>query len=230
MATLSADLSAALGGDTSSAQFPVLPGLIVEDTEQLDGTITQTGISGREYRQTFQVTPRFRFTVRISFLRSRTGFLEWQALAGFVARVGVGLDSFTWEHPEDKSVVAHPFGRGDGSEVDFQLQRTIVPVASLPDPSVRFYWPTFGDGYCPVFALATTPSIYVGGVLQVVSTHYSLSSTGQVTFVSAPASGAILTWTGTYFWRVRIEGNVRTRRLLTQVWQGDSISLITVKP
>ena len=37
-----------------------------------------------------------------------------------------------------------------------------------------------------------------------LTTAYTVNSTGLVTFTAAPASGVAITWTGTYYYRVRL--------------------------
>jgi len=51
-----------------------------------------------------------------------------------------------------------------------------------------------------VYLPTGAPSIYVNGSLKTVTTDYTIGSTGIVTFVSAPANAAPLTWTGNYNW------------------------------
>ncbi len=230
MADLSADLSAALGDDDSRRVFPTLPGLVVEDSEQLDDTIVQRGLSGKQWRSTWSTVPSWRFTVACRFLRSSASLLEWQTMVGFWAAHGGRLDSFLWTHPDDSTVTAHPFGVGDGATTVFQLQRTIFPDAFLSDASSRAYWPTFGDGYGPIFEVDSAPLIYKAGSLQTLTTHYTMPGLGIVQFVTPPAASAVLTWTGTYFHRVTFGGGLSLKRTLDQLYQGGSVELLTVKP
>lgn len=73
-----------------------------------------------------------------------------------------------------------------------------IPTTSAAVTVNPAYWPTLGDGFDPVYALSGSPSIYVAGVLKTVGTDYTLSTTGLVTFTVAPASGAALTWSGSF--------------------------------
>jgi hypothetical protein len=47
-------------------------------------------------------------------------------------------------------------------------------------------------------------NIKKAGVVQTNPANYSISATGLVTFTSRPGAAA-LTWTGTYYWRVRFD-------------------------
>lgn len=56
-----------------------------------------------------------------------------------------------------------------------------------------------GDGTNTQFSLPwkpVAPAIYIDGALQTLTTHYTVTPGGAVTFVAAPVSGAVLTWTG----------------------------------
>jgi hypothetical protein len=77
----------------------------------------------------------------------------------------------------------------------------------------------------------STPLIYIGGVLKTTPTDYSIGSTGLVTFTSPPASAAVLTWTGTYYRRVRFEEqSLSAERIFSGLWEANSIPLLSVKP
>jgi len=85
------------------------------------------------------------------------------------------------------SGAATPMGlTGDGSSTQFQLARSIG-----------------GLGWDVIQNLNGSPSIYVNGSLKTPVTDYSVSSTGVVTFTSAPASGATLTWSGDFYFLCR---------------------------
>lgn len=58
-----------------------------------------------------------------------------------------------------------------------------------------------GDGASTLFSLPfaqVTPSIYIDGVLQTLTTHYTVTPAGVVTFVTPPGNGTVLTWTGNF--------------------------------
>ena len=67
----------------------------------------------------------------------------------------------------------------------------------------------YGGFIEPVQNLNGTPSIYLNGVQQTVGigNQCQVSSTGLVTFTTAPASGAVLTWTGNFYYRVRFSAD-----------------------
>ena len=74
---------------------------------------------------------------------------------------------------------------GDAVSTQFQLARTIGPS---------------GKAFDIIQNLQATPSaLRVNGAPQSLGTDYSLSSTGVVTFATAPALNAALTWYGTFY-------------------------------
>ncbi len=59
---------------------------------------------------------------------------------------------------------------------------------------------------------------------------YVISSTGQVVFTVAPASGAVLTWTGSYYWRCRFTHDIADfERFAANLWKFNRVEFITVK-
>lgn len=211
-----------------------IPGLKISmGREEVDDVKVVATQSGRECRSTWQTYPRYRYTLDFELLRSGAQ-VEFQRIVGFYSRHRGALDSFLFTDDEDSSVTAHPFGIGDGVTTDFQLQRTLVPSADLSSPASRSYWPAMGDGYEPVFELNSAPSVFKdtggGPVLQVLTTNYTIASFAVIRFSVAPAVGAILTWTGTYYRRVRFDSTMSTTRIVSTFWEARSIKLISVKP
>lgn len=62
-------------------------------------------------------------------------------------------------------------------------------------------------------------------------TDYALNSTGLVTLAAAPLSGASLTWTGAYHWRVRfMQDELEFEKFMWQLWQLGKVELKVLKP
>jgi hypothetical protein len=77
--------------------------------------------------------------------------------------------------------------------------------------------------------LAPGPQISVAGVLKTLTTDYAIDAYGNVTFVSAPASGAALTWTGSFYKRVMFDSpGVQQERLGAGLYSIPTIDLVTV--
>jgi len=170
----------------SNAVFPVLPGLTWDiPTSPQFNTKVHRAVSGYEVRAAFMTYPLWKFALKYEVLRDNAAFNELKTLAGFFnARQGQ-FDSFLYVNPSDSSVTASQFGVGTGTQYIFQLSRS------------------YGGYVEPVHNLNGAPSIYVNGVLKTLTTDYSISATGLVTFLSSPPNGASITWTGSFYYRCR---------------------------
>jgi uncharacterized protein (TIGR02217 family) len=92
---------------------------------------------------------------------------------------------------------ASPMGlKGDGVSTQFQLARTIG-----------------GIGYDIIQNVNGIPNIHINGT---PTAAYTMSITGVVTFTSAPANNAVLTWQGSFYFLCRfIEDSVNASRTFT---------------
>lgn len=199
----------------SQSVYPSLPGLKFGVIRRpIWNTSVKTTVSGREYRAANQLYPTYLYRLSYEFLRDlRTGVDELRTLVGFFNSRQGKFDTFLFTDPDDNAVTAQTFGTGNGSTRAFQLLRT------------------FGGFNEPVYDLNGAPLIYNAGVLQTVTTHYTVSATGLVTFVTAPANGNALTWTGSYYWRCRFEQDAEDfEKFLSQLWQLRQVELRTVRP
>lgn len=196
----------------SNAVYPSLPGLMwpFRRTPVWNTTVATTP-SGREWRSTATAYPRYRYALQYEFLRTEAAYAEFQALFGFFNARRGGFDTFLFLDPEDRSVTAQAFGVGASGVTTFQLVRAL------------------GGFVEPVYDLVAAPAIYINGVLQ--SSGYTVSAAGVVAFSSAPTAGAVLTWSGSFYWRVRFDGDeLSFEQFLAQFWKTGDVRLITVKP
>lgn len=167
----------------SNAIFPTFDGLAwsVLKTPSWK-TAIQTAVSGKEVRSAYQVRPKWLFTLTYEVLRNFGGMTEFnQMLAFFNARRG-SFDSFLYLDPSDNTVTAQPIGVGDGTNRDFPLLHTI---SGWTEPV----------GYGSVF------DIYVDGVHN--GNNVYINGNSGIRFDIAPAAGAVITWSGTFYYRVR---------------------------
>lgn len=107
--------------------------------------------------------------------------------------------SFDFRNPADLSAgidlssgaeSSHEFAEGDGSETDFQIYKVY----------------TYGafEERRPIQRPITAIKVYLDGVAQVVTTDYTVNySTGVITFVSPPALGVDIGWSGEFYTPVR---------------------------
>ena len=110
---------------------------------------------------------------------------------GFYFAMQGSAGTFLWNDLQDNTVTNATFGTGDGSSTAFQLIRPLGPVVNGVQPSDI------------VQAVNGTPTIKVNGVTKTAGTDYSISSLGIVTFTTAPALNASLTWSGSFYFVCR---------------------------
>lgn len=197
----------------STAVLPALAGLAFPVTKTPEwSTRIQAAISGKETRLGLWSYPLWHYEVAYDMLRSDNVNLELQALLNFYnARQGPN-DTWLFNDPDDNTVTTMPFGTGDGVTTQFQLYRTLT-AGGFPEP---------------VSAPNVVSQIRKAAV---VTAAYTLNtSTGVVTFTTAPAGGAALDWTGTYYWRCRFEDDTfDTEKFANQFWQAQSLKFRSVK-
>lgn len=174
-------------GSTAMNVFPTFQGITWNITKTPNfNTTTHRSASGYEVRNALMQFPLWKFSLAFELLADSSSLTsDLKKLVGFFNQCQGSFAAFLYIDPADNTVTAQNFGTGNGATVSFQLQRT------------------YGGFTEPVQNLNAAPSIYVNGVLQTLTTNYSISSTGLVTFVTAPPAAAALTWTGTYYYRVR---------------------------
>jgi uncharacterized protein (TIGR02217 family) len=162
--------------------FPQLPGLGWPLTRSpVWKTGIQTTQSGRELRTSFMSYPLYKWSANFEVLRTAASYTEFQQLIGFFNSCAGSFQLFNFMDPDDNAVTAQNFGTGDGVTNVFQLVKS------------------YGGFVEPVLAPLSF-TIYVAGTATGATVN---TSTGTVTFSTAPASGAALTWTGTYYYPCR---------------------------
>lgn len=172
----------------SNVLYPTLAGLTWDTTKTpLFSTGVQTSVNLSELRVSYSATPIYDVVLAYDLLRDDSTWNEFRTMFGFVlARYG-DWDSFLYPDPDDSIALLEPFGTGDGVTTTFQLKRAMGAFTE------------------PVCNVAVSPLIYKAAVLQTVTTNYTVNSTGLVTFTVAPANGAALNWSGTYYLRCRFD-------------------------
>src|SRR5215471_5444249 len=100
-----------------------------------------------------------------------------------------------FRHDVDYTAVNQFVGQGDGSRVQFQLQK-IYDSGVQADQYVRMITKPVGVNY-PIGNAYNSVQLYLDGTLQ--AGGYTLDySTGLVTMSTPPASGQTLTWSGEF--------------------------------
>jgi hypothetical protein len=164
-----------------------------------------------EIRVSVQPYPLWDLTFELEWARGdeRMPSTTYNYLLGFYLNCGGPFSDFLYFDPYDNTVTAEFFAIGDGSTTQFQLIRSI------------------GVGADIVQNLNGTPSLYSNGTL--LSSGYTVSATGIVTFTTAPASGVVLTWTGQYFYRVRfLNPDLKFSQFAQRIWEAKNVPLRSV--
>ena len=166
--------------------------------------------SGREFSLTQETYPRLRYSFSYAALSQE----DADQLLEFWSTHRGKTDTFLFEDPFDKSVTLEVIGTGNGAAVSWQLGRS---RASGPASFMH-----------PIFDVNGAPSIYVGGVLR--TSGYAISATGLLTFVTPPASGAAIAWSGNFYHRCRFDMGDMTSKQFTQTLYSARVQIITRKP
>jgi uncharacterized protein (TIGR02217 family) len=182
-------------------------------------TLHQEAVSGQNNPIPLWSFPRWRYELVYSAMFSGAAAfqglpaIELQALAAFFNIVNGSATVFQYTDPDDGAVTDQLFGTGDGSTVAFALTRTMTGAGSV----------TFNE---PVFA-PTITNIKISGT---PTSAYTLGTQGLVTFNSAPAAAAALTWTGTFNWLCRFdEDTAQFEKFMNNLWELKTLKFTTIK-
>lgn len=193
----------------SNELFPTLRGRDIQIRRRPAwATSVRTAASGREYRAGTWQVPKGGLVLSYEFLRSGGSDQELEQIEGFFHRHRGQLFSFLFLDDDDCVATDQVFGLGDGVTTVFPLVRA-------------------RGGYVQtVNGLSGAPVVKVSGVTQTPTTHYSYTSAAVLTFVTAPAAGATLTWSGQYLWRMRFaQDELATERFLWQLYKAGQVEL-----
>jgi uncharacterized protein (TIGR02217 family) len=213
----------------SNAVFPKLAGLSWGcNPVPTWSTVVQRSKNGATTRLQNDPYPLWAFELDYEFLRDSVPAMpggadnpenlsELQQILGFYNARGGGFDDFLIDpamltgDPRAGIVLGGPVGVGDGTTTVFYLQRNCGGfIDEVQNP-------------------VGTPAISVDGVVQTTS-PYGLTDGGVITFIAAPATGAVITWDGRWMWRVRFsEDKIDAKQFMVQLYELQSMKLEQVK-
>lgn len=193
----------------SNEIYPTRPRWSPESSRTpIHNTIVRQSAGGMEQRATTQAYPKYRYRLEYEMLDANAGGL--QTIVGFFNARHGRLDDFLFLDPLDHIATDQQFGVGDGVTKTFRLKRA------------------FGGVVEPISAIKGTATIKIGGV--VTGAYTADANAGKVTFTVAPAAGAVLTWSGEFYWRARFDKDeAEFEQFWRQLWSLGSVDLITVK-
>ena len=201
--------------------FPALPGLAWSVTKSPTfQTRIQRAASGRELRALDYPYPLWQFTLVFDLLRDNpaAGYDELRTLMGFFMLCQGAFGTFLFHDPSDDRVAGQQIGVGNASTTVFQLQRAMG--TTLP-----------GDGFQePILAPNVVSAVYFNGITQSQASYSVDPNTGLVTFVTAPASGLIISADFSYYFRCRfVEDSYVFENFMFQLWQLKKLTFISVR-
>ncbi len=195
-------------------------------------TIVASHVSGREVRDQLWMNPIWEFELTFNGLDGTSngaygglGAQSMQALMGFFLQCGGQAQSFIYYDSTDYQVTAQNFGTGDGTETAFVLTRSlggfsewvVAPVTG----TTTLYFP--GSE-----VTATAPAIYEAGSL-VSPTAYTIAN-GVVTFTTAPANDAALTWSGNFGFLCRFDADTLDfEQFMANLWKAESLKFRSLR-
>lgn len=196
--------------------FPALPGLLWDVKKSPEfATLVRRSNSLSEQRVALAAYPLWTFDLAWDLLRDdqstqspSSPYDELKQLVGFFLKQNGSLRAFAYTDPSDSAVSGQLFGTGDGATTQFQLVRT------------------YGSSFVfaePVQNVNAITNVKDNGVVVPPTTgspHYTVNSSGLITFSAAPVAGHSLTWTGTYYYRVRFADDLAEfSEFMSQLWE-----------
>ena len=195
--------------------FPVLPGIGWNISKtQVWSTRELTAASGKEYRAQNWSYPRYKFSIPIQFLRTFGSYQEFQTLIGFIGQQAGMFNNWLYSDPFDHTSTNQSLGVGNGSTTSFSLIRAI------------------GGFVEPILAVNTISNVAVAGTS---TSAYTLSSTygyanDTIVFNSAPANGAAVTVTFTFYFVCRFTSDaIDFVNFMNNRWSVKSLDFESVK-
>lgn len=158
--------------------------------------VIQESISGNEQRFAQWTKCRGVGDLTYGLLTSSDPLGDFKAILSLYRAHFGSLYPFRFRDWSDYQAVNSIFGTGNGTATAFQLSMTYDPQAILLGTAGTYFYVR------DITLLASTPVIKVNNV---VTAAYAISDSGLVTFTSAPAAAAQLTWSGEFDVPVRFD-------------------------
>ncbi|MDY7537680.1 DUF2460 domain-containing protein [Undibacterium sp. RTI2.1] len=191
----------------SNAVFPTLAGLAWGNTKKPQfSTRIQRSVNGRELRTSLMSSPLMTFTLKHEFLRDRNVNDDLRLIQGFFMTCQGSYDSFLYTDITDSTVTNQVIGLGDGARTQFQLLRA------------------YGGFLDPVMNVNAITDVKLNGT---ATASYGIDTFGMITFVTPPAAGVSVTWTGSYYYRCRfVDDGAEFGGLMNKVWELRTIAFV----
>lgn len=206
--------------------FPLLPGQSITVSKAPKwSTKVKRAASGRERRTALWPYPLWQFELSHDVVRHRPTNDELAALWAFHNTVQGQYLPWLFLDPTDcqnydplgaASQTPGFLGTGDGATTTFQVQRYLAAASQAGTAGVLE----------PVYA-PFGMQVFVNGT---ATTAYSIGPNGKLTFAAAPAAGAVLTWTGYFYFGCRfLQDDLTFEQLASQLWSGKAIKFTSLR-
>jgi uncharacterized protein (TIGR02217 family) len=212
----------------SNALFPATRGLTWSVTRRpCFNTVQAKSASLKRAAAQLAQYPIWDVTLTYSYLKnnpqdipdpSNNPFTDLDTVLGFFLQRGGSFDDFLLNLSDltaderDSKASGEIIGIGDGVATQFQLVRNIGGFKDI------------------VQNIAGVPEIQVNGNELVITTDFSVSATGMVTFVVAPAAAAVITANFLHLMRVHfVEDALDFENFMYQLYTLQQVELETVK-
>lgn len=202
----------------STYYIPLLPKLPGRTYPKARGnqwyTLRQEAVGGETTRYPFWSWPKRKYELPHSFLRTLS-YAELQALEDFFDQLNGGALPFYFDDVDDDTAVLQELSPnvGDGVTTQFQLGRQQI---------------TPGGFWCPIQSPVPASVVVqqngtpVGG--------YTLGNAGLATFGVAPASGEVMTWSGSYYWLCSLDEDItQYQKDMYWLWSLKKLAFTTIK-
>ena len=189
----------------SNSILPSFPGLAFGITKRpIWYTNTADAVSGRQYTLRRRLYPLWQFRLPYEVLRANVAFSELQQIVTFFNSRNGKYDDFLYLDPRENAVTAQGMGTGDGVTTAFEFVRA---------------W----GGYTEPVGGTGSPVISLNGVAKTLGVDWNIDAKLRVaTFVTPPAPGVAITWTGTYYYRARfINDYLPLEEFMQHKWKTD---------
>lgn len=193
----------------------------------------QEALSGKQSAISYRQYPLVHYELTYNLLDRTASPDDLQAIIGLFNQMKGRFDTFLFTDPDfntiggggwtadsdsvtaDSSVTVDAgsqpgqygvFGIGDGTTVAFQLVATFQNYGGPGQPEI-------------IQNLNGTPVLYDNGTA-IPAANYIVGPTGIVTFGTAPTSGHVLTWSGSWYYRCRFdEDAIVWTKFLANYWK-----------
>lgn len=170
-------------------------------------TLSDTSVANQVANLALQQYPVHSYDLQYELLRDDVTPSEYRAIQGLFNACGGRFDSFLYSDPVFNTVIAEPIGVGDGTTTAFQVIAAFQNTGGPGGPDI-------------IQNFNGAPSIFDNGS----GASYALGPTGIVTFLSAPAVGHVLTWSGSFYQRCHFTvDTLDAQQFMKGWWQLDSL-------